>query len=119
MKERNDDFVNRRKHLKDLSDKELKDYFYQLADRLVDPLVKQGYESTSKSIERSILLRMGFSSIESKKIVDMLGEHDLLRKGAGHCVYRLAKEKKLDIRSSGIALGNGEYIEFIKEVLTK
>ncbi len=116
MKERNDDFSKRRENLKDLSDKELKKYFYELADKIVDPLVKMGFDNTSKSIERSVLLRMGFSSLECKGIVDLLSEHDLLQKGAGHCVYKIAKDKALTIRQAGIELGEGKHVDYLKEV---
>ena len=33
---------------------------------------------------------------------------DLLGKGAGHLVYRLAKDKNMDIREAGLKLANGE-----------
>ena len=116
MKERKDDYQQRREHLKTMSDQELKDYFYELADKIVDPLLELGYQHTSKSIERSILLRMGFSSIESKAIVDVLNENNLLRKGAGHCVYKLAMERSVDIRQAGLMLAEGEGIEELLEV---
>ena len=101
MKERHDDYIKRREHLKDLSDEALKKKFYALGEKIVDPLLALGKNYTSKSIERSVLLRMGFSSIEAKAIVDELNEHNLLRKGAGHCVYRLAKEAKCSLREAG------------------
>ncbi len=116
MKERNDDYTNRRQHLKNMTDKELKEYFYKLSDKIVDPLVDLGHKYTSKSIERSVLLRMGFSSLEAKAIVDLLNEHNLLRKGAGHCVYRVSKDKNLSIRDAGISISEGEHIEYLMEV---
>jgi len=117
MNERKDDFKKRREHLKNMSDEELKSYFYELADKMVSPLVDLGRKYTSKSIERSVLLRMGFSSIESKAIVDKLAENNLLSKGAGHCVYRLSRDKGLEIRDAGILLGEGKHIDELKEVL--
>ncbi len=117
MKERKDDFKKRREHLKDMSDAELKKYFFELADKMVDPLVDLGHKYTSKSIERSVLLRMGFSSIESKAIVDKLAESNLLSKGAGHCVYRLARDKGLEIRDAGMLLSEGKHIDELKEAL--
>ena len=50
---RNDDFEKRREHLAGLSDRELEDRFWELANMLVDPLLKMGYEYTSPSVERS------------------------------------------------------------------
>jgi D-ornithine 4,5-aminomutase subunit alpha len=113
MKERNDDFQKRREHLKNMSDEELKSYFLKLSDKIVDPLIDLAKHNTSKSIERSVLLRMGFSSIEAKAIVDHLNENDLLKKGAGHCVYVIAKEKGISIREAGLKLQDGEYMEFL------
>lgn len=116
MKERKDDFEQRRKHLKSMSDEALKQYFFELSGKLVDPLVDMGRHHTSKSIERSVLLRMGFSSIEAKSIVDHLFDHSLLSKGAGHCVYRLSKDKSLSIREAGLALSEKRHIGFLREV---
>ncbi|MGM0435479.1 MAG: ornithine aminomutase subunit alpha [Bacillota bacterium] len=116
MKERNDDYQTRREHLKGMSDKELKNYFFNLTEDIVKPLFDMGKHYTSKSIERSVLLRMGFSSIECKDIVDVLYENHLLSKGAGHCVYRVAKDKSLDFRDAGMALAQGEHIVYLREV---
>ena len=38
----------------------------QLTGQLVDPLLELAKENTSPAIERSVLLRMGFSSLEAK-----------------------------------------------------
>ncbi len=105
---RKDDFQERRKHLADLTEDELEEKFWQLAYEIVDPLVELAYKNTSPSIERSVLLRMGFSSIESKAIVDGALDRGLLGKGAGHLVYRLAKEKDMEIREVGMKLSEGE-----------
>ena len=67
---RTDDFQERRAHLANLTDDQLEARFWELANKLVDPLLKMGYEYTSPAVERSVLLRMGFSSIEAKAIVD-------------------------------------------------
>ena len=90
---RDDDYQVRRQSVANLSDKELEQRFWQLAEQIVDPLLKLGYENTSPAIERSVLLRMGFSSIEAKAIADGCVEHNLLGPGAGNVVYRLAKAK--------------------------
>lgn len=75
---RDDDYQVRRQSVANLSDKELEQRFWQLAEQIVDPLLKLGYENTSPAIERSVLLRMGFSSIEAKAIADGCVEHNLL-----------------------------------------
>ena len=87
---RDDDYQVRRQSVANLSDKELEQRFWQLAEQIVDPLLKLGYENTSPAIERSVLLRMGFSSIEAKAIADGCVERNLLGHGAGNVVYRLA-----------------------------
>ncbi len=116
MKERKDDFKQRRAHLASMSDEALKEYFFELSEKLVDPLVNMGRQYTSKSIERSVLLRMGFSSIEAKSIVDNLFDHHLLSKGAGHCVYRVSKDHSITIREAGLALAEKQYTGYLREV---
>lgn len=114
MKERTDDFETRREHLKGMSDEQLRTYFLKLADKIVDPLLDLAYKNTSKSIERSILLRMGFNSLEAKGITDILNENNLLRKGSGQCVFLVAKKHQLDIHEAGLKIQEGEYIDFLK-----
>ena len=92
---REDDFQERRKHLAKLSDEELKTRFWELVGQTVDPLLEIARTHTSPSIERSILLRMGFSSIEAKPLVEMAIDRDLIGKGVGHLVYRVAKQNDL------------------------
>lgn len=118
MNERKDDFRERRKHLEKMSDAELKAVFFELAERVVDPLLALGRENTSKSIERSVLLRMGLSSLQAKAVVDVLNEHNLLRKGAGHCVYRLVKDKGLSVEEAAAMLSEGEGLDHLREVFT-
>ncbi len=108
--ERGDDYTKRRKHLEKLSDEELKKYFWELVDKIVGPLVDEAKTHTSPSIERSILLRMGFSSIEAKGIVNILLDRGLLGHGAGNIVYKAAQKNGIDIRSAGIGLLDGRYI---------
>ncbi len=104
---REDDFALRRAHLASLSDKELEERFWKLADGLTDPLLKLGYDNTSPAIERSVLLRMGFSSIEAKAIVDGCMERNLLAHGAGNVILRLSRTKGMEIRDAGLALCEG------------
>ena len=116
MKPRNDDFQVRREHIQSLSDHELKEYFFSLTDKIVDPLLTLAHKHTTKAIERSVLLRMGFSSIQATRLVDLLNEHNLLRKGAGHCVYRVAKDKNMGILEAGEAILNRDGITHLLEV---
>lgn len=101
---RNDDFETRRKPLTKLSDAELESRFWSGIEKLVDPLLQLGYDNTSPAVERSVLLRMGFSSLEAKEIVNGCLEHALLGHGAGNVVYRMAKAESCDIRTAGLML---------------
>ena len=67
---RKDDFEERRKHLANFSDEELYQRFWQLTEKVVDPLLELGRKHTTPSIERSVLLRMGISSLDAKPIVE-------------------------------------------------
>ncbi|MDD4211791.1 MAG: ornithine aminomutase subunit alpha [Bacilli bacterium] len=105
---RSDDFEARRKHLASLSDEELKATFWCLANQAVEPLVDLAKTHTSPSLERSVLLRMGFSSLEAKALVEKVMAHELMGKGAGHVVFRYHQLASLPIREAGLALINGE-----------
>lgn len=108
---RNDDYKERRAHLADLTDEQLEARFWELANKLVDPLLQMGYEYTSPAVERSVLLRMGFSSIEAKAIVEGCIKHDIISHGAGHVVYRLSKTKNMPLREAGLELVAGRLWE--------
>ena len=102
--ERPDDFSTRRARLAVLSDEELHNYFWSLANKLVAPLIEEARTHTTPSIERSVLLRMGFSSVEAKALVGQMHEHGLLGHGAGRLVLELAKAKGISVRSAGTEL---------------
>ena len=111
MKERKDDFNSRREHLKNLSDEQLHAHFWSLVDRMIQPLVEEARTHTSPSIERSILLRMGFSSLETKPLVNRMLEKGLLGRGAGNLVLKLAQHKGISVRQAGLGLIDGKYWE--------
>ncbi|WP_026475789.1 ornithine aminomutase subunit alpha [Alkaliphilus transvaalensis] len=104
---RADDFQQRSVHLKDLTDQELEQKFWQLAEQIVEPMVDMAKKHTTPSIERSVLLRMGFSSMEARAIVEGVMDRGLMGKGAGNVVYRLAQKKGMDIREAGLQLAEG------------
>ena len=104
---REDDFQKRREHLKNMSEEELINYFWQLTEKIVDPLVELSKTHTSPSIERSVLLRMGFSSIESKNIVRYMVENNLLPHGAGKVVLIYSELKKKNYLEAGKDLSEG------------
>ena len=105
---RADDFQTRREHLQHLSDEALEQRFWDLAEKLVDPMLELARQNTTPSIERSVLLRMGFSSLEAKSIVEGVMDRGLMGKGAGHVVYRLAKARNANLRETGLLLAAGE-----------
>jgi D-ornithine 4,5-aminomutase subunit alpha len=112
-KERPDDFGQRRAHLAALSDAELYTRFWQLVDQIVEPLIAEARTHTTPSIERSVLLRMGFSSLEAKALVAQLQQRQLLGHGAGRLVLELAKAQGLTVREAGTALLAGRLWEHL------
>jgi D-ornithine 4,5-aminomutase subunit alpha len=106
---RADDYEIRRQHLKDLSEEELKAKFWELAEKIVEPMLELGKKNTTPAIERSVLLRMGFSSIEVKPIVEGVMNKGLMGKGAGNVVWRLSKKLGISVREAGVGLAEGKY----------
>jgi len=119
LMERTDDYLKRREHLKDLTEAQLEDRFWELTEKLMNPVVKLAETHTTPSIERSVLLRMGFSSLESTAIVQQVLDHGLMGKGAGHIVYKAAKANGLDIRKAGLQLAEGQLWDGIGNLFGK
>lgn len=109
--ERPDDFEKRRVKLQQMSDEELHSHFWSLVEKIIDPLVEEARTHTTPSIERSVLLRMGFSSIEAKELVEKMLQQNLLGHGAGRMVLELARKNQLSVRDAGSALLAGKYWE--------
>lgn len=86
--QRPDDYQTRRRHLASLADDELRRRFWEVTEKVVEPLVELARTHTSPSVERSVLLRMGFSSLEAQAIVKKAVDLGLLGKGAAHLVLR-------------------------------
>lgn len=110
---RADDYEKRRQHLANLTDAELEQRFWELAEKVVDPLLELGKKNTTPAIERSILLRMGFSSIEVKPIIEGVMNKGLMRKGAGNVVWRLSKKLGVSVREAGLALADGKHWDLV------
>lgn len=108
---RPDDFETRRAHLQHLLDTELHAYFWRLVEHIVQPLIEEARTHTSPSIERSMLLRMGFSSLEARALVTRMLDKSLLGHGAGHLVLELAHRQGITVREAGLALLAGQYWE--------
>lgn len=66
---RADDFEQRRQHIANLTDEELYNRFWELTAQVVDPLLELGRKNTTPSVERSVLLRMGVSSLDTQKLL--------------------------------------------------
>ena len=113
---REDDFSTRSKHLHNLTDEELKNRFWELAEKLVDPMLDLAKTHTTPSIERSVLLRMGFSSMEAKPLVDGAIDRGLMGKGVGHLVYKISEEKKISIRQAGEEMIEGNHWDTLMEI---
>ena len=113
---REDDFTTRRKHLHNLTDDELKAKFWELAEKLVDPMLDLAKTHTTPSIERSVLLRMGFSSLEAKPLVEGAMDRGLMGKGVGHLVYKISQETKLPIREIGLEMIEGKHWDRLLEI---
>ena len=111
---REDDFDKRREHLSHLSDEELHERFWELLGKTVDPMLDMARTHTTPSIERSVLLRMGFSSIEAKPLVQMAIDRELISKGVGHLVYKVSKEKNIPLRQAGLEMLEGKHWDEIK-----
>ncbi len=116
LMKREDDFQERRKHLENLSDEELKDRFWELIEKIVDPMIDMAKTHTTPAIERSVLLRMGFSSIEAKPLVEGAIDRGLIGKGVGHLVYKVSKENNIPIRQAGLEMIEGKHWDRLVEI---
>ena len=112
--QRKDDYETRRGHLAELSEKELEERFWQLANLVVDPLLELARTHTTPSIERSVLLRMGLDSLTAKAIVEKALLNGVIEHGSGHCVWRYAEIFGLEIPKAAERLARGEGWKEIK-----
>ena len=113
---RKDDYSIRRQKLANMSTEELKQHFWKLSEKIVDPMLDVAKKYTTPSIERSIILRMGFSSLEATPLVNEAIARGLIGKGVGHLVYRLARDKKMGIRQAGLEMIDGKHWEYLEEI---
>lgn len=111
---RPDDFEGRRRHLSSLTDEELHSRFWELAGRIVEPLVEEARTHTTPSIERSVLLRMGLSSIEARSLVARLADEGLLGEGAGRLVLEVAGAHGVSPREAAQELLAGRWWEEVR-----
>lgn len=109
-----DTYLEDRKHLENLSDEQLHELFWELTAKIVDPLLELGVKNTTPSVERSVVLRLGFSSIEAKAIVEKVMDHGLMSKGAGHVIYVASKENNVSIKEAGLGLIEDKYWDSVE-----
>lgn len=102
--QRADDYQARRKHLANLSDEELHQRFWKLLGQITDPLVELARTHTTPSIERSVALRMGFSSLEAQALIAGLFEHNLGGQGIGRAILNVMQVRECSAREAGLAL---------------
>ena len=87
---REDTYLEIRGHLAKLTDEELEVRFWELAQRVVDPMVELARTHTSPSIERSVLMRMGDDSPTCMAVAGECEKRGLLGHGAGQVVLHCA-----------------------------
>ncbi len=102
--ERIKQFEERHERLKNLSDAELKERFWELCNQVVTPIADLARTHTSPSIERSVLLRMGINSQLAFGVVDRINQAGLLGKGAGHVLLKLSQKNGYDVRTAAQAI---------------
>jgi len=111
----NEKFQAEKERLEKLTDEELNLLFWQKAEEIVNPLIDLAKTHTSPSIERSVLLRMGFNSLEAKVIVEGIFERDLLGKGAGNILLTMSKKADKDFLTYGKELVQGSHWDEIEK----
>lgn len=112
---REDDFEIRREHLKNLTNDQLYDRFWSLTNKVVKPMVDLAYTHTSPAIERSVVLRMGFSSLQAQPIISYGTKWNLLGKGIGNVILTYAKLKSMDYIKAGEELSKGVGWDVVSE----
>ncbi len=111
------DFEERRKHLAGLTDDQLKERFWKLAREIMEPLAELAFSHTSPAIERSVVLRMGFSSLEAQAIVYAAEKRGWLGRGVGRFILEYAAAKGIDYLEAGRGLAAGEGWAELAEML--
>ena len=100
----------RREELKKLTDEQLRERFWELCDKVVQPMTEFARQHTSPSIERAVLLRMGIDSVTAKSVVERIHEAGLLGKGAGHVLIKVSEKKRTDVRGAAQAILEDKYV---------
>jgi D-ornithine 4,5-aminomutase subunit alpha len=112
---REDTYLEIRGHLAGLTDEELEARFWELAQRVVDPLIELARTHTSPSIERSVLMRMGVDSPTSMAGVGACEKRGLRGHGAGPVVLHCATTWDCAMPEAARKLAAGEGWDVVAE----
>jgi len=93
MPMKNASHEERMKALASLSDEALYERFWGLVDELVSPLVELAQTHTTPSIERSVVMRMGFDSLQARAFVERCIQEGVIGRGAGAILVNYARQK--------------------------
>lgn len=113
---RPDTFHEVREHLQGMTDEQLEAYFWELSNKVVDPLVELARTHTSPSIERSVLMRMGVDTPTATAVVSECEQRGLLPHGAGHVVWRLMRHWDCTALKAAERLAAGEGWDHTAEI---
>jgi len=105
---RPDTFNEVRQHLAGLSDVALEARFWELSEKVVEPLVELARTHTSPSIERSVLMRMGIDSLTCNAVVAECDKRGLLGHGVGHVVLVCMQKWGCGVPEAAGALADGD-----------
>ena len=111
-----EEFEKKRNELEALTEEELNQKFWNLADKIVDPLIELSLSNTSPSIERSVLLRMGFNSLEAKALVDKIFEKGMLGHGAGNILLKVSSELGTEYFNTGKEMITGNHWDIAEKI---
>ena len=100
---RQDDFEQRRKHIANLSDKELYDRFWELTAQVVDPLLELGRKNTTPSVERGAFENGDFLPRYTENCGRLHGQRSDGTWRRSCCIQAVQSEKHFHQRSRGSA----------------
>jgi D-ornithine 4,5-aminomutase subunit alpha len=113
---RNPDYRKRAEALEKMSDEELYRLFWDITDQIVRPLATNAENHTTPSIERSVLLRMGFNSIQADAFVKRCVAERCLGQGAGAILLSYARKMGVDyFKAQEILMGLQNWDNEIKK----
>ncbi|MDQ7793453.1 MAG: D-ornithine 4,5-aminomutase subunit OraE [bacterium] len=116
---RPDDFATRRRDLAGLTEEALQERFWQLAGKIVAPLIELARTHTTPALERSVLLRMGLDSLEAGSLVEETARRGQLGFGAGNVLLRVAADQGLGLHQAARQLQAGRFWDRSRTLATE